>query len=171
MALINTKNTVLKYFIIVGWLYMCWIVGHSVYKKDNFGLLYICCTYFEYTNDRILMSEWRWLATRDETCEWNTLYSGKDIMRGWHELNVHDVSRTYYTRTRILTYCPESRTMKNQSRGSSCRTFKLSHIHINGESRERFSTIKIFAYHRNYRCPDDDSGRATLNWPRKSTTG
>lgn len=42
-----------------------------------------------------------WNETSDnETSEWNTLYSGKDIMWGWHELNVHDVSRTYYTRMR-----------------------------------------------------------------------
>lgn len=49
-------------------------------------------------------------------------------------------------------YCPESRTMKSQSRSSSCRTFKLSHaylyqLRIQNESRERFFAIKIFTCH------------------------
>lgn len=50
-------------------------------------------------------------------------------------------ARTYYTAcVRILAYCPESRTMKNQSRSSSCRTFKLSNVHY----------IHIYAFPRSH---------------------
>jgi len=127
-----------------------WILYTS--KKDNFWY-----NIFNSINDHINMKTVM-LTIRNETSEWmkHTIF----IMREWHELNVHEVSRTFYTRTRILTYCPESRTMKNQSRSSSCRTFELSRtLYISCEYKMNYArdflllNIHFLLLYWNYRYP------------------